>query len=69
MRIINKHIIFLVSIGISFGSFVFGYSLVAISMMADIIFQNNSVSEEDKHYQLAIITTLLPIGGFLGKKT
>jgi hypothetical protein len=37
MKVINKHIIFIVAISIAFGAFVFGYSLVAMSMMAEII--------------------------------
>lgn len=38
MRVINKHIIYLVSVSIALGAFVFGYSLVSISMMAETIF-------------------------------
>jgi len=66
MRVINKYLIFIVSTSVAFGAFVFGYSLVAISMMADFIFQTNAVTADQQHYQLSIITTLLPLGAFLG---
>lgn len=37
MKVINKHLLITISFLVSFGNFVFGYSLVAISMMADYI--------------------------------
>lgn len=67
MKVINKHVLITISFLVSFGNFVFGYSLVAISMMADQIAHHNSLNGPDKDYQLSIITTLLPIGAFLGR--
>ena len=67
MKVINKHVLITISFLVSFGNFVFGYSLVAISMMADQIAHHNSLNGPDKNYQLSIITTLLPIGAFLGR--
>lgn len=65
MRVINKHLILLVSFLVSFGNFIFGYSLVAISMMEEPIATENSLNGPERDYQLSIITTLLPLGGFL----
>ncbi len=67
MIVQNKHILITVSAFVAFGSFVFGYSLVAMSMMSEVISQSNSLTADQKDYQLSIITTLLPLGAFLGK--
>ena len=66
MRFINKTLLIIVSLFVALGAFIFGYSLCSISMMAENITQHNKLSEEDKHFQLSVITTLLPFGAFLG---
>lgn len=66
MGIKNKPFLYVISIIVAFGSFVFGYSLVCISMMSDNIQKANPVNEKEFHFQLSLITTLLPLGAFLG---
>ncbi len=66
MKLINKHILLAISVLLCFGNFVFGYSLVSISMMADSIALENNLNGPEKDYELSIITTLLPLGAFLG---
>lgn len=65
MRVINKHLLIFISFLVSFGNFIFGYSLVSISMMEDPITRENSLNGPERDYQLSIITTLLPLGAFL----
>ena len=67
MRIINKHLIIIISIFITFGAFVFGYSLVSMSMKAEVISETNALTSSERDYQLSIITTLLPLGAFIGR--
>jgi hypothetical protein len=45
MQLINKHILITVALFVSLGAFVFGYSLVSISMMADQIAKHNNLTE------------------------
>ena len=48
MQIINKPLLFTVSSLISLGSFVFGYSLVSISMMASYLADYNHLTQSEK---------------------
>ena len=66
MRFINKPLLIIVAVFVALGAFIFGYSLCSISMMADTIAYHNKLTSEEKHFQLSVITTLLPFGAFLG---
>lgn len=66
MRVKNKFYLYLIGIIISFGSFVFGYSLVCISIKADEINQIQPMKNGEMDFQLSLITTLLPLGAFIG---
>lgn len=50
MRLKNQPIAYLMSIIISFGSFIFGYSLVCISLMKDQIAYIFKIDEEELDY-------------------
>jgi hypothetical protein len=66
MGVKNKALLYAFSIVIAFGSFVFGYALVCISMMADNIQTAHPIDAHEFDFQLSLITTLLPLGAFLG---
>jgi heme/copper-type cytochrome/quinol oxidase subunit 3 len=66
MKIKNKDFLYLISAIIAFGSFIFGYSLVCISMMADKIQLEHNLSGREFDWQLSFITTLMPLGAFIG---
>ena len=51
---------------VAFGSFVFGYQLVCMSIMADQIKASYPIPPERFEITLSILTTLLPIGAFIG---
>lgn len=66
MQVKNKPLIFLLSVVVSFGSFVFGYSLVCISMLETPIQLYNRLGDSEIDYWLSILTTALPLGAILG---
>lgn len=66
MAVKNKDFLYLVSVIIAFGSFVFGYALVCISMMSDQLHKAHPITDSEFVFQLSLITTLLPLGAFLG---
>jgi hypothetical protein len=66
MAIKNKSFLYAISIVIAFGSFVFGYALVCISMMSDNLQAAHPIEPKEFVFQLSLITTLLPLGAFLG---
>jgi len=67
MQVKNTLSLYAVSVVVAFGSFVFGYVLVCISMMAcDPIKEIQQIKASKFDYQLTLITTLLPLGAFLG---
>ena len=69
MGVKNKDFLYLVSVIVAFGSFVFGYALVSISMMSDQLHKAHPIGDSEFVFQLSLITTLLPLGAFLGTST
>ena len=66
MRLKNQPLMYFFTVTIAFGSFIFGYSLVCISMMSDHIHKANPMTDPQFDVQLSTITTLLPFGAFIG---
>ena len=66
MQLKNAGLMYLWAVAVSLGAFIFGYSLVCISMMADRIHEANPMPNDQFTVQLSTITTLLPLGAFLG---
>lgn len=66
MKVKNTLYLYVIGVIISFGSFVFGYSLVCISMKASEINNIPSMKSGDIDFELSLITTLLPLGAFIG---
>jgi hypothetical protein len=67
MQVKNTLLLYTMAVVVAFGSFVFGYALVCISMMAEIIEASHQMTTSEFDYQLSLITTLLPLGAFIGK--